>query len=29
MCESYEEGTTFSAGLLPYVSNHLVDVMIV
>ena len=29
MCESYVEGTTFSGGLSPYVSNRLVDVMIV
>ena len=29
MRESYIEGTTFSGGLPPYVSNRLVDVMIV
>ena len=28
MRESYVEGTTFSGGLLPYVFNHLVDVMV-
>ena len=27
--ESYVEGTTFSGGLPPYVSNRLVDLMIV
>ena len=29
MRESYVEGTTFSRGLPPYVSNRLVDMMIV
>ena len=29
MRESYIEGTTFSGGLPPYVSNRLVDVIIV
>ena len=29
MRESYVEGTTFSGGLPSYVSNRLVDVMIV
>ena len=28
MRESYVEGTTFSGGLPPYVSNRLVDMMI-
>ena len=27
ICQSYIEGTTFSGGLPPYVSNHLVGVL--